>query len=264
MRHVIVAFAAIACLVGCAQQSRAATALMIDHRCVDDADQVIPTDALDRARRLKVLFGHQSVGFDVIHGLQSLAARPRYQVAVQPRIEPYWFTRNSGVGEFFLGRNGEGTGKVSEFSQKVRGGFGDKVDVAMMKLCYADIYPRINVDQVFAAQRASYDDLQRAYPKLKLVWWTCPVVRVTRFGDQRTRLNNLIREHVRTTGATLFDIADLECHAPDGRLITAEGCELLYEGYSRDQGGHLNEAGQQHMARAWWWLMARLSGWQPG
>jgi hypothetical protein len=36
----------------------------------------------------------------------------------------------------------------------------------------------------------------------------------------------------------------------------------MYSGYS-DDGGHLNETGQLRAAKAMWWLMARLAGWNP-
>lgn len=251
------------CSLACAQ-SKSDKPLVVDHLCVDAKDGVIPLDALGKAQKLRVVFGHQSVGFDVIHGLQALSAsKPeRYRLTIQPQIQPQWFTRNAGMGEWFLGQNGNAIGKVDEFVRQVRAGFGDHVDVAMMKLCYADITDQADPKGIFEHWRDAYEGLEKDYPKVRFVWWTVPVPKPDRLAEKRTAINDLIRAHVRAHGQTLLDLADIESHDASGKAILHPGGgEKLDEAYSRDPGGHLNDEGGQRVGRAVWWLLARVAGW---
>lgn len=247
-----------------AQSGKGKAAIVADHACVDDQDKAIPVDALRTAQELRIVFGHESVGFDVIHGLQALSsAKPeRYRLAVQPQIQAQWFSRNRGLGEFFFHANGNPMGKFDDFEQRVRGGFGEAVDVAVMKLCYADMTERSDPPTIFERWRGLYEGLEKDYPRVRFVWWTVPVPQPSRCGEKRTAINGLIRDHARRNGEVLLDVADIECHTPDGREVRhPDGSERLWEGYGRDQGGHLNDEGAQRVARAWWWLMARIAGW---
>ncbi|MCC7493429.1 MAG: SGNH/GDSL hydrolase family protein [Fimbriimonadaceae bacterium] len=240
----------------------ASVAMVVDHTCTDPQDQQIPMQALDRARQLKVLFGHQSVGFDVIRTLETMARNnPRYRMGLQHMIEPWWFQRNTGLGEFFLSTNGQPNAKVDAFVQKVRGGCGELVNVAMMKFCYADIIERTDEAAAFNYWKGRYEELERAHPRVRFVWWTVPVVQSSRLGDKRTRINTAIRDYCRQSGRPLLDIADIESHRPDGSHFVQNGAEMLVPEYGRDQGGHLNEQGASRVGRAYWWLLCRLSGW---
>lgn len=238
--------------------------IVVDHACVDAKDAVIPADALKAARALHVVFGHQSVGFDVIRGLKLLSdAQPdRYALAIQPQIRAEWFARNAGLGEFFLGKNGDPAGKIDAFAAAVRGGFGDRVDVAMMKLCYADMVERSDPKAVFERWKTTYEALAKDYPKVRFVWWTVPLTIPPRCSDQRTQTNDLIRAYAKEKGAALLDVADIECHTPDGKAcLHPDGAEKLVEAYARDQGGHLNDDGAQRVGRGVWWMLARIAGW---
>ncbi len=247
-----------------AQSNRAKTAIVVDHTCVDDKDKVIPVEALRKAQELRVVFGHESVGFDVIHGLQGLSqAQPeRYRVTVQPQIQAAWFSRNQGIGEFFFHNNGNGAGKIDDFERRVRDGFGDCVEVASMKLCYADMTEQSDPQAIFDRLKEAFEGLEKDYPKVRFVWWTVPVPQPSRCGEKRTAINDLIRAYVRKNGKLLLDVADIESHTPEGKAVKhPDGSERLFADYGRDQGGHLNDDGAQRVARAWWWLLARLSGW---
>ncbi len=242
----------------------APTPIVVDHTCIDAKDAVVPVDALNAARALHVVFGHQSVGFDVIRGLRLLsdAVPARYAIAIQSQIRPEWFARNAGLGEFFLGRNGDPAGKIDAFATAIRDGFGERVDVAMMKLCYADLVENSDPKAVFERWKAAYEGLAKDHPKVRFVWWTVPLTLPPRCSDKRTQANDLIRAYVKEKGALLLDVADIECHAPDGKpCLHPDRAEKLVEAYARDQGGHLNDEGAQRVGRGLWWLLARIAGW---
>lgn len=239
-----------------------AAALVADHRSVDGEDS-IPREWLDRARLLTVSFGHQSVGDNILDGLRRLAQRDpsRYAVAIEEDPGTAWFAKRPGIGHYRIGRNGNPASKIEDFARRVSL-HGGAVSIAMMKLCYVDIEGsnrKAGPAQIFALYRDAIEALERRHPTVRFVWWTQPI---TRRGDgARDEFNRLVREYAVARGKPLFDIADIESHEPDGKpAVDNPFGERLHDGYTED-GGHLNAEGRLRAARAWWWLVARLGGW---
>lgn len=267
--------------LGCAMlfsATASAEPIVVDHTTIDLEDKVIPQMWLDKARGMRVYFGHQSVGANILDGLDALARQQptRYAVTVQGYASRWkigqWVETppldrlpQGGIAHFMVGRNGDGEGKVRDFVRRA-GAEGPRADIAMMKLCYVDFPSAKGGDaspdpaRLFAAYRDAMERLERENPKTRLVWWTAPLTG----GDNaaRDQFNRLVRAHVQAHDKVLFDIADIESHAPDGRKVSDAAGPVLYGGYT-DDGGHLVGDGQVRAARAWWWLAARLAGW-PG
>ncbi len=253
--------------VGCAHGQANQGSLVIDHRCIDAADRIIPQAALDRVRQTAIVLGHESVGWNVIGGLKSLNQNlgQRYRLEIQHQItarwNTNWFDRHRGFGDFFVGNANNVPGKAQAFEQALRAGLANQVQVASLKLCWADLQDRTNTDAVFATYTQVLERLQQAYPRLTFVYWTMPLRRDGRLQDKRTRFNELMAQYARQRSIVLFDLADIEAHQPDGTEYRNETGQLaMWPGYTSD-GGHLSEAGSQRAARGWWWLMARVTGW---
>ncbi len=244
-----------------------------DHTTIDPGDEVIPQQWLDRARTLDVYFGHQSVGANMLEGLKLLARQKpqRYRLVVRP--EPSRFSlsalyrrfsgdphKQSGIEQFFVGRNGEPEGKIADFSRRMAGE-GRTADVAMMKLCFVDFQdPKTDPARLFADYRTGMERLEKSHPKVRFVWWTVPLM--SGGNHLRNAYNRLIRTYAATHDKPLYDIADIESHDLQGRQVMHDGEPVMYAGYTQD-GGHLTTEGKLRAARAWWWLAARLAGW-PG
>ncbi len=263
----VVALALTACRVSAqaTDPPPAPASLIIDHTCVDAGDNVIPLDALDRARVVPTLFGHESVGWNVIGGLDQLSRQQtrRYGLDIGHTVEAWWYDQHRGLGEFFVRNANNVPGKAQAFEQKLRSGVGDRVQAASLKLCWADMQQATDVDQAFATYTGVLERMKQAYPRVTVIYWTMPLRREAMLQEKRLRFNELMAAYVKTHAVVLFDIADIECHTPDGRLATnPTGNVALWDGYTTD-GGHLNDVGAQRVGRAWWWLMARLAGW-PG
>jgi hypothetical protein len=101
--------------------------------------------------------------------------------------------------------------------------------------------------------------LESHYLNKIIVWWTIPIE--TSGNTNRQVFNDNVRTYASANGKVLFDMADIESHNAAGeKLIDGSGRELQQGDWSSD-GGHLNDAGSRRVASAWWWLMARVAGW---
>jgi hypothetical protein len=232
---------------------------IIDHTCIDVSDNIIPQTYLNSARSLDILFNHQSVGYNIIEGLQSLAdLNPtRYSYVNENWPSADWYDTSDGLGDFTAGDNGDPQSKVNGFDALLRtDGYGAHVDVAYMKFCFVD--NTTSASQIWNWYRTAMLNLETTFPSVQFVWWTMPIMTD---GDAiRDQFNTLVRTFCSANNKILFDIADIECHNPSGALVTNNGYQAMYAGYT-DDGGHLKEAGRLRVARATWWLWARCAGW---
>jgi hypothetical protein len=229
--------------------------LMLDHRNTDLG--ALSQQELDKARQLKVLFNHQSVGGNILGGLDDLARQDtaRYSLTRQSSPQSAWYDTHSGVGDFSKGYNGSPVSKVEGFNSLIRNGYRSHIQVAMMKFCYVDFG---DAQVAWKAYSTVMQALIKDFPDIKFVWWTAPITTDSGDNYQRAAFNQLVRQYVAENGGILFDIAAIESHDPSGNAITNGGFEAMYAGYSSD-GGHLNQEGSKRVASAWWQLMSRLA-----
>lgn len=195
--------------------------------------------ALTAASGARVFFGHQSVGENVLSGIPgvySAAGLTAPPIVLSPRPD------GGFIAHRFIGANGNPQSKISDFDRIIRGGWGDKLDVALMKLCYVDVTANTDVDALFASYRSTLDALQKDFPDVTFLHTTVPLTTDSP-ADNATRqqLNSLIRG---TYGGRLFDLAGAESTTPSGAKVSG-----LYEGYASDPG-HLNPAGSAAAASA--------------
>lgn len=221
--------------------SAKAQRILVDHRTVDAS--IIPQPALDAARARRMSFSHASVGSNVWwSGLSPLAASDPARYAI-----PNWRETDRG--------NPGWRAKYDQFETWV-GAHASEYEVFMNKLCFVDW------DASFAGYRDSMTALARRHPDEQLVWWTMPIMVDAPDNVQRQAYNRSVRAHCAAHDLPLFDIAAIESHRPDGSAVLVNGVEALAPEYASDNG-HLNETGALRAAHALWYLMARLSGWNP-
>lgn len=243
-----------------------------------------PKDAasLDEALRTvagkRVFFGHQSVGQEIMAGVQDLV-RER---GVGPSVAVW----SPGVplvpGTFAHAMNGtnkEPLTKIRAFEETMTGPLREQADVAFFKFCYVDIGEATDVEALFREYEASMERVAAANPRTRLLHLTSPVTvlegglkgtvkrilgrRLEGFEENyhRERFSDLVRARYGPEG-TVFDIAALECARPDGRKHTYErngqAIPALIASYSYD-GKHLNEVGRRHVAAGLVEALARLA-----
>ena len=229
-------FLALALLAGAA--GAGAQGFVVDHTATTLAS--IPDAALGPAANLRLLLRHASVGGNINSGLDALQS----QSAKYNRSR--WILQNRG--------NPGWQAKVDDLVAQAAA-YASSYDVLTMKFCYIDS------DASFTYYRDKMLALEAGYPAKRFVWWTMPIE--TSSNAARQGFNDQVRAYARANGKVLFDIADVEAYNAAGQKRTdIYGREIMWPEWTSD-GGHLSSAGAQRVASAWWWLMARLGGWDP-
>lgn len=218
---------------------------------------------------LRVVFGHQSVGNNIISGIERLAARDGVRMDIRQRRQG---PALPGINHFPIGKNGDPASKIRDFAAAVDAGVAHGADVALMKLCYVDFEPATDARQVANDYIASLDALARRHPATCFVAVTAPLVArqsgpkawIKRLiamvhpgyveNARRTEFNLLLRQRYGAEGR-LFDLARVESGpSGDGQRVEALSPQLTSD------GGHLNEFGQMLAAGALLRLLGSLSG----
>jgi hypothetical protein len=224
----------------------------------------------------KVFFAHQSVGRNILEGLAQISSGAATAPRVVQTSDPSAFAApvfaHAPVGE-----NGRPLSKLADFQRMLDDGIGPAAEVALVKLCYADINADTDVEKLAAAYNETMSRIKKSYPRLVLVHVTVPlrtvekgvktsIKRLTGLGTlqgyddniKRNEFNFFLRKSY-DGKEPLFDLAALESTAPDGSMETfsvgGTTYQALFPGYTND-GGHLIGQGRQWAARG---LMATLA-----
>lgn len=214
----------------------------------------------------RILFGHQSVGANILAGLAELSATKKLIV-----LESRAPSGQDGPCLFhtLVGKNTDPRSKIEDFVTIMNGGFGDHVDIACFKFCYIDIDHNTNVDALFSQYRAEMKKLATKFPNIQFVHITTPLRTVEpsmrlfiknvlgkqsiKLADNQKRqaFNDLMIKTY-ANREPVFDLAKAESTYPNGsRYSNSLNKELIYSlvpDYT-DDGGHLNKFGQQIIAQ---------------
>lgn len=223
---------------------------------------------LEAVARRAILFGHQSVGMNLLDGLQKLAAREGVSlrvvdVSAAPAAAP------STISHLFVDENGDPLGKLQSFARAMGVLPTSSPDIALVKFCYVDFRPDTDAGALFARYQATVSDLLARHPSTRFVHVTAPLSTVqsgpkawakrllgkTPYGlaenARREDFNALLRQAY-AGREPLFDLALVESTLPDGSRTTVSwngrSLPILAAPYT-DDGGHLNEEGRLRAAR---------------
>jgi hypothetical protein len=218
--------------------------------------------------RKSIFFAHQSVGENILAGIQVLLDS---NGGAEPTIlAEYTTPSGKGAGQIaqmHIGQNGDPVGKINDFVAKmdmpgVAWGYGTLSDIAVLKFCWVDWAGPATPAQVFSAYQAAVATLRSRFPTVTIVHVTTPLY-VNNYAPgqgtnvTRQQYNALLRGAY--ASEPLFDIALLESTSSSGaRVYDADGAPALAPEWAQPDGGHLNTAGQDRMARAFIALLAGL------
>jgi len=251
-------------------------AIIIDHACTDIGN--VPAGAIEKAKTMfRVAYGHTSHGSQIIAGMDALKTRnPAH----------FDFGKGGGNALSLLDRTpgGDlGNPDRSNWAQRTREflkGPGKNRNLIMWSWCgqvssatEKDIQTYLNL----------MSGLEQEFPGVKFVYMTGHLDGTGKNGNLNLR-NEQIRAFCRANGKILFDFADIESHDPDGKVNYMErdardSCDYKANGVTRNwaddwlashpghgidlpaSAAHSRPLNAALKGRAFWWMMARLAGW---
>lgn len=223
------------------------------------------------AGQTKVLFGHNSVGMNILDGVSKVYAdasvpAPAVADVSGPEISGASMTDAEGAAmrHAYIGVNEDPLSKFAAFKELVASPAGKDVDVALMKLCYVDIIAATDVQAVFDAYVSTMEEVEAAHPDVRFLYTTVPLTADRNWKSKvkaalgrddemgpadniaRERYNAMIREKYGATGR-LVDIAATEADGTGERSQDGSTYYVLNKNLTFDRG-HLNEAGSEAVA----------------
>lgn len=255
-------------------------AIVIDHTCTDLAR--IPDQWLAEARRLTLHFAHTSHGSQIIAGLTRLGELdPRYRVAVRD-WDPPALPEAADALRIYDGNNYDGDNYITpEMYWSDPEGLERTRSVAQTGLFNFSMWSWCgqqsdNSVETVARYLETLNQLETDFPHMRFIYMTGHSDGTT--GGTLARNNQMVRDYVLAHDKILFDFEAIETHDPDGHYYpnNEEGecawCEgwcaahpndcadLPYE-CAHSESGEAQKFNCKLKANAFWWLMARLAGW---
>lgn len=241
--------------------SQAAQAIIIDHTCTDTVK--IPDFWINQVKSaLKIHYAHTSHGEQLLEGSSRLmAANPRYNYYpdnCRVPVTPDYMSLMDGqyyddYCETYVSPDLYWEGVLGlTMTRSVLNSF--EVNVSMWAWCsQLDYYSQAEVQ----AYLNNLAQLESEYPGVTFVYMTGNAQ-----GSDRNRVdrNNQIREFCRQNNKILFDFADLDCWY-NGEQYTVDGIPMEHPRYNGDEAAHTTFESCENKARAFWWLLARIAGW---
>lgn len=285
MKKLIILF-----LIVVACQLGAQEAIIIDHTCTDISK--IPDYWLEKAKELTIHYGHTSHGSQINTGLYALetmfpvkysfARRTSSSSAGLPAIEdpPAIRMYDGNPPETYIEPDDYWSGTTALNRTRAVVSTGD-YDYSMWSWCGQMSYEN---DAYVNAYLAAITQLESEFPGVGFIYMTGHTDGSGVDGDLNLH-NNMIRTYCINNNKILFDFADIESYDPDGNYFLDIGCDdgcnydsgnwadewitanptheltLLADYSNCDSCAHSHRLNCVLKARAFWWMMARLAGW---
>lgn len=228
----------------------------------------IPNESWLKLSKIKILFGHQSVGYNIIDGMRDIIKENSN--VILNIVETRDLSKEK-KGTFFhtkVGKNKFPKTKLTDFAEIIENGNG--IDIAFVKFCYVDLMKDSDPKDIFDAYKTAMTSLKEKYPNTKFVHVTVPLIsireksfktwikeklgRKINWGYEgniiRNRYNELLRNEYKGK-EPVFDLALVESTKEDGQYesfqIAGQTYHAMVPNFSDDRG-HLNEIGRKKAA----------------
>jgi hypothetical protein len=266
LRNILFSFILVLLVTGCNNSQNQEQKSKIMNSIPSISDTTIK--ALQTVGNSQIFFGHQSVGANVLNGMQSLAKKTGQEVNIE-KIGSKPLNTQNVFAHSNIGENTDPKAKIDDFANQIRNLGEFNPEVAFMKFCYVDFTADSNIQEVFNYYRNTMETLKKERPDITFVHLTVPlssksytiksrvkeIIGRRSWNDdvtnaKRGEFNNLVLETF--SSEPVFDIARIESTYPDGsRESFVKDKKTFYRmvpEYTTD-GGHLNALGQQLIAK---------------
>jgi len=240
-------------------------AITIDHTCTDIAQ--IPDYWISRVKSmLKIHYAHTSHGEQITVGLDRLStADSKYSYYPDNCTVPETATHLSLMDGQYYDSYCETYVTPDLYWQ------GDSaLDITRSVLTSFDVNISLwawcsQLDDYSQSQTQVYLDnmtqLETEFPGVTFVYMTGNAQ--SQEEQNRYEANQQIRAYCRQHNKILFDFADLDCWYGNEHY-TIKGIPSEHPHYWGDEAGHTTYESCENKARAFWWLLARIAGWDGG
>lgn len=233
----------------------------------------ISTAEWETVARKRILFGHQSVGENILSGVRTLAAKDSVNLAL---MELPNATSGRGIVHFKIGKNEYPISKIKDFENVMQSSASQGANVALMKFCYVDIGSDTGAKILADAYTLALDKLSRQFPNVTIVAVTAPLTTLQggwkawlkqivgrapggyAENARRQEFNDIVRQRYSRQGH-LFDLAKIESQGAARFQYAGGSFEALNPAISSD-GGHLNTQGERLVASKLLKFIAKLPG----
>lgn len=243
--------------------------ILINHNNTDLAS--IPTNYIDDAKSMyRIAYGHTSHGSQLTTGIEGLKGASGSQ---------YYFSSN-GDGGLYYNEDvvwGDLGGDWESQTRDLLNSNTENINMVMWSWCGQ--LSDLSSSEVTAYLNAM-NRLETDFPSVKFVYMTGHLDG-TGVSGTLNQNNEQIRNYAMTNGKTLFDFADIESYNPDGDYFldqeATDGND--YDNWSKNWAtewcsansgselcnsnscAHSTSLNCNLKGRAFWWMMARLAGW---
>ena len=135
----------------------------------------VPQEYWDKLSQKRIFFGHQSVGYDIIAGIEQLAREYDYirlniVETSDPGSQPGAILAHARVG-----RNQDSASKLTDFQAVLGSGPDGAIDIAILKFCYVDIMDDVAPEDVFLRYKETIEGLKRQHGRTEFLHFTVPL-----------------------------------------------------------------------------------------
>jgi len=232
--------------------------------------------ALENVKRVRIFFGHQSVGSNILSGIkeienQSGGAKINFIEKGKGNIPADGFFAHGKIG-----KNESPESKCEAVKNILRSGLGNHVDVVLFKFCFIDIRRKDDEKAILGAYKDTLAMLRSEFPGVKFIPITVPLTvnekswkymikKILKMetekdhNNKRNEFNRLLKETFK--GEAIFDLAEIESRRENGSREEFKLGENTYYSlvpeYSSD-GSHLNDYGSKMVGKELILFLGRL------
>ena len=258
--------------------------IIVDHNCTDISQ--IPAYWLEQAKQLTIHYAHTSHGSQINTGILNLESQDyTYSVAIRtstsaglppqedlPALRMY----DGNPPETYISPDDYWYGESGRNRTQAVADTGD-YGFSMWSWCG-------QVSSAIQSYIQNYLDtmnqFETEYPSMRFIYMTGHLNGSGSSGNLHVR-NEQIRNYCSANNKVLFDFADIERYDPDGTdyldLGANDNCDYSGGNWANEwcaanpasglcescSCAHSKALNCNQKARAFWWMMARLAGWNP-